>query len=121
MIEGCTVKDQVTSIRLRENRCPTCKDLQSVWYMEGDAVRSIFDKTMPERSSLIVDDGHTYHFVQSGFEELTVGRGKENDIEVVDATVSRNHARIYSVESNKIMIEDNSSKYGTFVSFQEPY
>jgi pSer/pThr/pTyr-binding forkhead associated (FHA) protein len=50
-----------------------------------------------------------------------VGRGKENDIEVVDATVSRNHARIYSVESNKIMIEDNSSKYGTFVSFQDPY
>ena len=50
-----------------------------------------------------------------------MGRGKENDIEVVDATVSINHARIYSVESNKIMIEDNCSKYGAFVSFQESY
>lgn len=86
-------------------------------------VRSIFDLVFPqwsEWSQIIIHDNINYHFVSSGFREINLGRGKECDIEVIDSTVSRSHAKIYSNSQNDICIEDNSSKYGTFVGLNGP-
>jgi hypothetical protein len=64
-----------------------------------EIVRSIFDSVFPEWSEwsqIIIHDKINYHFVSSGFREINLGRGKDCDIEVIDSTLSRNHAKIYS-------------------------
>ncbi len=48
-------------------------------------------------------------------EPMTLGRGKENDIILLDGIVSRHHARVYQEES-EILIEDLNSANGMFVN-----
>ena len=46
--------------------------------------------------------------------EITIGREKGNDIEILERGVSRRHANvIIDAETGKWSIEDNRSKYGT--------
>lgn len=47
--------------------------------------------------------------------EILVGRSAENDIQVIDETVSQQHARIYYQNSNW-MLEDSQSTNGTFLN-----
>jgi len=47
--------------------------------------------------------------------QLTIGRSKDNDITIDDASVSRHHATIIQTESG-IIISDNGSSNGTFVN-----
>ena len=47
--------------------------------------------------------------------QLTIGRSKDNDITLDDASVSRHHATIIQTESG-IIISDNGSSNGTFVN-----
>jgi hypothetical protein len=86
-------------------------------------VRSIFDLVFPQWSEwtqIIINDNFNFHFVSSGFREINVGRGKECDIEIIDSSISRDHAKIYSNSQNDVFMEDNSSKYGTYVGLNGP-
>ena len=47
--------------------------------------------------------------------QLTIGRSKDNDITIDDASVSRHHATIIQTASG-IVISDNGSSNGTFVN-----
>lgn len=47
--------------------------------------------------------------------QFTIGRGKENDIIIDDATVSRQHATIIQTEDG-LFISDNGSSNGTFIN-----
>ena len=90
---------------------------------ETGVVKSIFDFVFPqwsELSQIIINDSINYYFVSSGFREINLGRGKHCDIEVIDPTISRNHAKIYINSQNDVFIEDNCSKYGTFVGLNGP-
>jgi ATP-binding cassette, subfamily B, bacterial HlyB/CyaB len=46
--------------------------------------------------------------------EITIGRSKQADVELTDASVSRNHARLL-IERNRIIVTDLGSSSGTFV------
>lgn len=46
---------------------------------------------------------------------LTLGRGKENDIILLDSIVSRHHARVY-LEGSDVIIEDLNSANGMYVN-----
>ncbi|MDB9823425.1 FHA domain-containing protein [Deltaproteobacteria bacterium] len=61
-------------------------------------------------------DGRIYHYPILK-EEVTVGRGKDNDIVLNDSTASRNHASIVKKENNYVLI-DNGSFNGTNVNGQ---
>lgn len=47
--------------------------------------------------------------------EIFIGRSVENDIQVIDETVSQQHARIYYQNKNW-MLEDSQSTNGTFLN-----
>ena len=47
--------------------------------------------------------------------QIKIGRSKDNDITIDDASVSRYHATIIKTESG-IMINDNGSSNGTFIN-----
>ena len=48
-------------------------------------------------------------------EVYTIGRSPDNNIQIVDKTVSRNHLKIFR-KKNKFFIEDLKSRNGTFVN-----
>ena len=47
--------------------------------------------------------------------QFTIGRSKENDIIIDEASVSRHHATIIQTVSG-IVISDNGSRNGTFIN-----
>lgn len=47
--------------------------------------------------------------------EILIGRSIENDIQIINETVSQQHARIYYLNSNW-MLEDSQSTNGTFLN-----
>jgi pSer/pThr/pTyr-binding forkhead associated (FHA) protein len=47
--------------------------------------------------------------------EIFLGRSAENDIQIIDETVSQQHARIFYLNNNW-MLEDNQSTNGTFLN-----
>lgn len=56
--------------------------------------------------------GKTYKLHEDGF---SIGRGRENDMQLSDASISRKHARLRYAEGNWF-IQDQNSKTGIFVN-----
>ena len=51
-------------------------------------------------------------------EKIKIGRGDECEVELSDLSISRVHSKI-SFEEGQFYLEDNDSKYGTLVKFEE--
>jgi pSer/pThr/pTyr-binding forkhead associated (FHA) protein len=62
--------------------------------------------------SLTIDGTENLQFSQP---EILIGRSVENDIQVIDETVSQQHARIF-FQNNHWMLEDSQSTNGTFLN-----
>ena len=53
-------------------------------------------------------------FDLQNYSEFKVGRSVETDMKIADISVSRTHS-FFKVVDNKIVVEDNGSKFGTLV------
>ncbi|MBM3137960.1 MAG: FHA domain-containing protein, partial [Chloroflexi bacterium] len=62
--------------------------------------------------SLIIDGSENLQFSQP---EIFIGRSANNDIQVIDETVSQHHARIF-FQYDHWMLEDSRSTNGTFLN-----
>ncbi len=51
---------------------------------------------------------------------IKIGRGHDNDLRVADISVSRCHAFLKKDDKGHIILEDNSSKFGTLVQIKAP-
>ena len=51
---------------------------------------------------------------------IKIGRGHDNDLRIADISVSRCHSFIKKDSKGNIVIEDNSSKFGTLVLMKAP-
>lgn len=51
--------------------------------------------------------------------DFKIGRSIETDMKIADISVSRVHAYI-RVKNNKIIVEDNGSKFGTLIKINSP-
>jgi len=64
------------------------------------------------RLSLTIDGSENLQFQQP---EILIGRSVENDIQVIDETVSQKHARIF-FQNSHWMLEDSRSTNGTYLN-----
>ncbi|MBI4484341.1 MAG: SpoIIE family protein phosphatase [Acidobacteria bacterium] len=55
------------------------------------------------------------HLVELDRPMFTIGRKAENDLQLLDRTISRQHAEIVQ-EDGKFILRDKNSKYGTFLN-----
>jgi hypothetical protein len=65
---------------------------------------------------LSLDSPRHIIFFQSSHDILALGREKHCDIELLDRSISRDHAKIHLSDG---FLEDNGSKYGTYLRFRE--
>jgi pSer/pThr/pTyr-binding forkhead associated (FHA) protein len=59
------------------------------------------------------------HVFDLSFNSFTVGRSVETDMKIADTSVSRTHSFL-KVKDNRLVVEDNGSKFGTLVKIQRP-
>ena len=65
----------------------------------------------------VVRDGVVLHALSLSEQPLYIGRGPENDIVVLEQTVSSNHASVW-LESGQVWLKDLGSRNGTFINDQ---
>lgn len=65
----------------------------------------------------VVREGVILHALPLSEQPLYIGRGPENDIVVVEQTISSNHVSVW-MESGQVWIKDLGSRNGTFVNDQ---
>ena len=85
------------------------KELRTVQAEAHEAVLTVVDAR--ESSGLA---GRRFAFS----DEITIGRGEDNDIAIPDAFVSHHHARIYQ-HVNQYVVEDLGSRNHTYVNDEE--
>lgn len=81
-----------------------------------------FDK--PDNNYMILESiksapAKVVHVFDLRYNEFKVGRSVETDMKIADISVSRTHS-FFKVMGNKILVEDNGSKFGTLVKIQRP-
>jgi pSer/pThr/pTyr-binding forkhead associated (FHA) protein len=54
------------------------------------------------------------HVFDLRFDSFKVGRSVETDMKIADISVSRTHS-FFKVKDNRLVVEDNGSKFGTLV------
>jgi pSer/pThr/pTyr-binding forkhead associated (FHA) protein len=54
------------------------------------------------------------HVFDLSYSKFSVGRSVETDMKIADISVSRTHSYL-TVRDNKLLVEDNGSKFGTLV------
>jgi|Deesub1362A_J573_1020465.scaffolds.fasta_scaffold01248_3 CRP-like cAMP-binding protein len=64
---------------------------------------------------LVVEEGLAKEKVFFLEERLTIGRGRNNDVKLLDPSVSRNHAVVFRIGPH-VLVEDLGSRNGTFVN-----
>ena len=81
-----------------------------------------FDK--PEKNYMILESiksapAKVVHVFDLRYDSFKVGRSVETDMKIADISVSRTHSFL-KVKDNKVVVEDNGSKFGTLVKLQRP-
>jgi pSer/pThr/pTyr-binding forkhead associated (FHA) protein len=59
------------------------------------------------------------HVFDLRYDSFKVGRSVETDMKIADISVSRTHSFL-KVKDNRLVVEDNGSKFGTLVKIQRP-
>lgn len=59
------------------------------------------------------------HVFDLRYDEFRVGRSVDTDMKIADISVSRTHS-FFRIANQKLMVEDNGSKFGTLVKIQRP-
>lgn len=59
------------------------------------------------------------HVFDMRYNVFKIGRSMETDMKIADISVSRTHSYL-KVKDNKLVVEDNGSKFGTLVKIQRP-
>ena len=59
-------------------------------------------------------------FYLGPYSEFKIGRSVDTDMKIADISVSRLHSYIRIVE-DRLIIQDNGSKFGTLIKIKEPY
>ena len=82
----------------------------------------LFDK--PKKNFMILESiksapAKVVHVFDLTHDQFKVGRSVETDMKIADISVSRTHS-FFKIRDNKIVVEDNGSKFGTLVKIQRP-
>lgn len=114
---------KVTSYFWKSLECELCKEpFESKMRSSMFAIME-FDR--PENNYMILESiksapAKVVHvFDLRNFSEFKVGRSVETDMKIADISVSRTHS-FFKLVDNKIVVEDNGSKFGTLVKLQRP-
>lgn len=59
------------------------------------------------------------HVFDLRYDEFRVGRSVDTDMKIADISVSRTHSYL-RIQGNKLLCEDNGSKFGTLIKIQRP-
>ena len=81
-----------------------------------------FDK--PDSNYMILESiksapAKVVHVFDMQHDNFVVGRSVETDMKIADISVSRTHS-FFRIKDNKVVVEDNGSKFGTLVKIQRP-
>ena len=109
-----------------EFNCPKCNEPYPLRFRKGTTIYDLIDYTLFQNSNYIIlecvneknknNNKKLVHFITLNKEEkITIGRNKNNHVIDNDQTVSGFHAVLKYKENGDLIIEDISSKSGTFV------
>jgi len=113
---------RVTSYFWKALECELCKEPFENKMRSSMFAIMQFDK--PEKNYMILESiksapAKVVHVFDLRYDSFKVGRSVETDMKIADISVSRTHS-YFKVKDNKILVEDNGSKFGTLVKIQRP-
>lgn len=113
---------RVTSYFWKALECELCKEPFENKMRSSMFAIMQFDR--PEKNYMILESiksapAKVVHVFDLRYSEFKVGRSVETDMKIADISVSRTHS-FFKVINNKIVVEDNGSKFGTLVKLQRP-
>lgn len=108
---------RVTSYFWKALECELCKEPFENKMRSSMFAIMQFDK--PEKNYMILESiksapAKVVHVFDLRYDSFKVGRSVETDMKIADISVSRTHS-YFKVKDNKILVEDNGSKFGTLV------
>ena len=113
---------KVTSYFWKALECELCKEPFENKMRSSMFAIMQFDK--PEKNYMILESiksapAKVVHVFDLKYDQFKVGRSVETDMKIADISVSRTHS-FFKIKDNKIVVEDNGSKFGTLVKIQRP-
>ena len=113
---------KVTSYFWKALECELCK--QPFENKMRSSMFAIMQFDKPEKNYMILESiksapAKVVHVFELRYDSFKVGRSVETDMKIADISVSRTHS-FFKVKDNKIVVEDNGSKFGTLVKLQRP-
>ena len=113
---------KVTSYFWKALECELCK--QPFENKMRSSMFAIMQFDKPDKNYMILESiksapAKVVHVFDLSYSEFKVGRSVETDMKIADISVSRTHS-FFKVKDNKIVVEDNGSKFGTLVKLQRP-
>ena len=113
---------KVTSYFWKALECELCKEPFENKMRSSMFAIMQFEK--PEKNYMILESiksapAKVVHVFDLKYESFKVGRSVETDMKIADISVSRTHS-FFKIKDNKIVVEDNGSKFGTLVKIQRP-
>ena len=113
---------KVTSYFWKAVECELCKEPYE--HKMRSSLFSIMQFDKPNRNYMILESiksapAKVVHVFDLEHESFMVGRSVETDMKIADISVSRTHS-FFKIKDNKIVVEDNGSKFGTLVKIQRP-
>ena len=108
---------RVTSYFWKALECELCKEPFENKMRSSMFAIMQFDK--PDKNYMILESiksapAKVVHVFDLRYDSFKVGRSVETDMKIADISVSRTHS-YFKVKDNKIVVEDNGSKFGTLV------
>ena len=113
---------KVTSYFWKALECELCKE--PFENKMRSSMFAIMQFERPERNYMILESiksapAKVVHVFDLKHDQFKVGRSVETDMKIADISVSRTHS-FFKIKDNKIVVEDNGSKFGTLVKIQRP-
>ena len=108
---------KVTSYFWKALECELCKEPFENKMRSSMFAIMQFDK--PEKNYMILESiksapAKVVHVFDLRHDQFKVGRSVETDMKIADISVSRTHS-FFKIKDNKVVVEDNGSKFGTLV------
>lgn len=118
----------MTNFSYKQLECELCKSGLPLNYKTKKGILEIIDYERPSDSYIIMDQINkdekeekvTIIVTFKQLKSLKVGRSNECDVRLFDISISRHHANLYNTKDG-IFLEDNHSKFGSLLLFNQNF